>query len=114
MNKTTLSLVVGMAAVMILASYWGTASAQTNMGIPAVGSATPGPFSLVRHGGGFHGGFAFGFPGWGWGGWPYGGYGGYYGSGYYDYPNYGTRSDQNQTCVWSGYTWKCYPNVYSY
>ena len=109
MYKTTL-LIVGMAAVIVLASYWGTASAQTNVGIAAVAAATPGPFSLVKHGGGFHGGFAFG-PGWGWG-WPYGG--GYYGSGYYDYPNYGTRSDPNKTCVWSGYEWKCYPNVFSY
>ncbi|MGO9122552.1 MAG: hypothetical protein ACLQPD_33675 [Desulfomonilaceae bacterium] len=114
MKRMTLSVVVGMTALMILACYWGAASAQTNAGITAIGAATPGPFSLVRHGGGFHGGFGFGgWPGLGWGwGWP--SYGSSYGSGYYDYPNYGTRTTPNQTCVWSGYEWKCYNNVFSY
>jgi len=60
MKRMTLSVVVGMTALMILACYWGTASAQTNAGIAAIGVATPGPFSLVKHGGGFHGGFGFG------------------------------------------------------
>ena len=114
MKRMTLSVVVGMTALMILACYWGTASAQTNAGVAAIGAATPGPFSLVRHGGGFHGGFGFGgWPGWGWG-WGSPGYGSYYGSGYYDVPNYGTRTTPNQTCVWSGYEWKCYNNVFSY
>ncbi len=112
MKKIILSVAIGMTALMIMAFYSGTASAQMNAGITAIGAATPGPFSLVRHGGGFRGGFGFGFPGWSWGGgWPYGGY---YGSGYYDVPNYGTRTTPSQTCVWSGYQWRCYDNVFSY
>jgi len=109
MKKTILSVVIGMTALMILACYLGTASAQTNAGVAAIGAASPGPFSLVKHG--FHSGFGFGgWPGWGWG-WPYGGY---YGSGYYDVPTYGTRTTPSQTCVWSGYQWRCYDNVFSY
>jgi hypothetical protein len=103
MRTITLSVIVGMTALMMLVPFWGVASAQTNSGAAAIGVAPSGPFSLVRHGGfGFGRGFGF------YGGWPYGGYGSYYGSGYYDYPNYGTRREPYQTCVWSGYNWRCY------
>ncbi len=94
-----------MAALLIVAFYGGVASAQTNGGAAAaIGVASPGTFSLVKHGGfGFGRGFGF------YGGWPYGGYGySGYGSGYYDYPNSGTRREPGQTCVWSGYQWRCY------
>jgi hypothetical protein len=107
MRTMTLSVIVGMTALMMLAPFWGVASAQINSGAAAIGVATSGPFSLVKHGGfGFGMGFG-GFRG-GWG-WPYGGYGySGYGSGYLDYPNSGTRTEPGQTCVWSGYQWTCY------
>jgi hypothetical protein len=105
MKNTTLSLVVGMTAVMILVLLGGVASAQTNSGSDVIGITNSGPFSLVKHGG-F--GFGWGFGGWGWNR----GYGGYfgsgYGSGYYNYPNYGVRTEPYQTCTWTGYRWKCY------
>jgi hypothetical protein len=103
MKKLTLMLIVGTVALLTLALYGGVASAQLYSGAPAIGVATSGPFSLVKHGGfGFGRGFGF------YGGWPYGyGYSGY-GSGYFDYPNGGTRTEPGQTCVWSGYEWKCY------
>lgn len=102
MRTMTLSVIVGMTALMMLAPF---ASAQTNGGAAAaIGVASPGHFSLVKHGGfGFGRGFGF------YGGWPYAGYGySGYGSGYYDYPHSGTRREPGQTCVWSGYQWRCY------
>jgi len=103
MRTITLSVIVGMTALMILAPYWGVASAQINSGAAAIGVANSGPFSLVRHGGfGFGRGFGF-YGGWGW---PYG-YGSY-GSGYLNYPNSGTKVEPGKTCVWSGYQWTCY------
>lgn len=113
MRKIGITLTVGMAALLILAFYWGAASAQTTSGAEAIGVAAVGPFSLVKHGFGFGRGFGF----YGGGGWPYGGYGySGYGSGYYDYPNFGTRTEPYQTCVWSGYNWRCYnfDNMYRY
>ena len=103
-------LIVGMTALLILAFYWSAASAQMNSGAAAIGVATSGPFSLAKGGFGHHGGFGFGrgfgfYGGWGWpGGYGYSGYG----SGYYNYPNSGTRAVPGQTCVWSGYQWTCY------
>jgi hypothetical protein len=113
MRTITLSVIVGMTALMMLAPFWGVASAQINSGAAAIGVATSGPFSLVKGGFG-HGGFAFG-RGFGfYGGGPYGyGYSGY-GSGYFDYPNYGTRTEPGQTCLWSGYEWKCYKSDNNY
>ncbi len=110
MYKTTLSLVLGITAVTVLVIFGGVASAQTNLGSDVIGIANGGPFTLVRHGG-FGFGLGFGWPG----GYGYGwspGYGGYFGSGYglgyYDYPNYGVRTNPYQTCEWTGYRWKCY------
>ena len=103
MRTMTLSVIVGMTALIMLASFWGVASAQVNSGAAAIGVATPGPFSLVRHGG-FGSAGASDFTGWGWPSEGYGYLG--YGSGYYDYPNYGTRTGPYQTCVWSGYGWR--------
>jgi|GEM_PF-6435510 len=118
MRTIALSVIVGMTALMMLAPYSGVASAQINSGVAAIGVATGGPFSLVKGGFG-HGGFGFGrgfgfYGGWGW---PYGGYGySGYGSGFYDYPNSGTRREPGKTCVWSGYEWTCYKfdNNYRY
>ena len=108
MRKTTIMFAVGLTALSILAVYSGVASAQQDVVtspylLSTIGTDTVAPFLLVRGGHG-HGDLGFRF----YGGWPlYGGYYSGYGD-YYDYPGYGTRREPYQTCVFTGYNWKCY------
>ena len=109
MRYTAIILPLGLAAAVIMVLGVGPTFAQSNFGASpllastsmvdsVIGGGASGPFMLVFKGHGMgNRGFRSGF-------W----FGGYPGYGYSSSYPYEFNTNPSQTCVWNGYSYKCY------